>query len=293
MTKCPRRVVLTDVDNTLFDWIAMWESGFRLLLREAADLSGLDEPSVKQSIRRANQLLGTSEYDDVALLLDIFDGGVRERQRERLCSIGHRIRASKEAATRLYPKVAKAISILRSKGIDVYCLTESVRQYAEKRASELGLDGLVDGVICSEFRGDVGARVQRYLHQTPVFTFSPGLRKPDPGLLRFVSELLGLPMARLIYVGDSLFKDVVMANSSRVEVCWARYGDAAASKYYSTLQEVSHWPDADINRERNVADGAVAGSHVGSRFPRGGRHPEQLKVLPSAALAGRVVERAG
>jgi phosphoglycolate phosphatase len=262
---CPR-VVITDVDNTLFDWIEMWEKGFRVLLKDIVELAELDEAEVKRSIRRANQSLGTSEHDDIAFHLDIFDDVMRHHQRENLYSIGRRFRASKEAATRLYPDVAPAMSFLRSQGIRIFCLTESVALYAETRLSQLGLTGLVDGLICSKFPGATGGHdVAHNLRLIPVTTFPFELRKPNPRLLRLVSEVLEVPMSRLIYVGDSLYKDVVMGNVSGVEVCWARYGDAAASPSYATLREVSHWPDVDIEADRNVRQTRPQPDHILSK----------------------------
>jgi phosphoglycolate phosphatase len=262
---CPR-VIITDVDNTLFDWIEMWEKGFRVLLKDIVELAGLDEAEVKRSIRRANQSLGTSEHDDIAFQLDIFDSVMRDHQRESLDLIGRRFRASKEAATRLYPDVAPAMSFLQSRGIRIFCLTESVAPYAETRLSQLGLTGLVDGLICSEFPGATGVRaVSHSLWQIPVTTFPFELRKPNPRLLRLVSEVLEVPMSRLIYVGDSLYKDVMMANVSGVEVCWARYGDATASPSYATLREVSHWPDVDIETDRNIRQKRPQPDHILSK----------------------------
>ena len=59
-------------------------------------------------------------------------------------------------------------------------------------------------------------------------------------------------MTEIVYVGDSLFKDVGMANAAGVRVCWAKYGRTTASPRYQTLVEVSHWHDQDIAAETNL-----------------------------------------
>jgi FMN phosphatase YigB (HAD superfamily) len=36
------RVVVMDVDNTLYDWLAIWHASFRAMLDMLAEMSGLD-----------------------------------------------------------------------------------------------------------------------------------------------------------------------------------------------------------------------------------------------------------
>ncbi|WP_207759366.1 hypothetical protein, partial [Sphingopyxis terrae] len=65
-------MLISDVDNTLFDWVHIWHAAFSAMLNELLQLSGLDEDQLLPAIRAVHQHVGTSEYafliGDVPLL---------------------------------------------------------------------------------------------------------------------------------------------------------------------------------------------------------------------------------
>jgi len=255
---------VTDVDNTLFDWVEMWSSGFEILLRDLVEFLDLDENTIKRSIRRANQILGTSECSEVMFHLDIIDDVKRNQRSNELREMSARFQSAKDAATHLYAGVLATLNCLRTSGFRIVCLTESVRPYAEARAVHLGLDGLADLLVCPKFDLTEGfaSGMGISLKRTPVMTLRKNLRKPDPRVLLCVAERFDVPISNIVYVGDSLFKDITMANSAGARGFWAKYGDAAASSKYNTLREVSHWPDGDILAEIELGFVQPRAEHV-------------------------------
>jgi phosphoglycolate phosphatase len=59
---------------------------------------------------------------------------------------------------------------------------------------------------------------------------------------------------RVVYIGDSLMKDVAMARSVGAIDVWAKYGVAQNRKEYDLLRRVTHWTDADVEREKEIAE---------------------------------------
>jgi phosphoglycolate phosphatase len=55
-------VVVTDVDNTLFDWFGVWHDTFRAMLDEIVRVSGVPEMELFPEIREIHREHGTSEY---------------------------------------------------------------------------------------------------------------------------------------------------------------------------------------------------------------------------------------
>lgn len=53
-------------------------------------------------------------------------------------------------------------------------------------------------------------------------------------------------------MGDSLFKDVPMAQDCGVLDFFAEYGKAQHREEYELLRRVTHWTDADVQREREL-----------------------------------------
>lgn len=56
-----------------------------------------------------------------------------------------------------------------------------------------------------------------------------------------------------VYVGDSLMKDVAMAQMIGVVDVYAEYGIAQQRHEYELLRRVSHWTPADVERERAIS----------------------------------------
>src|SRR5262249_48992625 len=59
----PRKTALiTDLDNTLFDWADLWYKCFSAMLDEIVRISGLNRETLIPEIRAVHQKYGTSEY---------------------------------------------------------------------------------------------------------------------------------------------------------------------------------------------------------------------------------------
>ena len=71
-------------------------------------------------------------------------------------------------------------------------------------------------------------------------------------ILETLATRLQVSPDRTVYVGDSLMKDVSMAQKAGVIDVHAKYGDTRDSAAYELLTMVSHWTDSDIEKEKSV-----------------------------------------
>lgn len=62
MTKPTASVVITDLDNTLFDWFRFWHAAFSAMLDEIVRISELSRDVLLPEIQRIHETHGTSEY---------------------------------------------------------------------------------------------------------------------------------------------------------------------------------------------------------------------------------------
>ena len=62
MESPPKTVLITDLDNTLFDWFEMWHNSFMAMLDQIAKISGISTEALKPEIKKVHQRHGTSEY---------------------------------------------------------------------------------------------------------------------------------------------------------------------------------------------------------------------------------------
>jgi phosphoglycolate phosphatase len=58
--------------------------------------------------------------------------------------------------------------------------------------------------------------------------------------------------AQAAYLGDSLMKDIVMAQSAGVLDIHAQYGIAQHREGYDLLRRVTHWSDQHVEREKEL-----------------------------------------
>jgi FMN phosphatase YigB (HAD superfamily) len=62
MTVKKKTALITDLDNTLFDWVDVWLKSFRAMLNEIIRISDVSEKKLIPEIQAIHQKYGTSEY---------------------------------------------------------------------------------------------------------------------------------------------------------------------------------------------------------------------------------------
>src|SRR5438876_11276907 len=55
-------LLVTDLDNTLWDWFEIWYRSFSALLDGIVSISGIPQEELEPEIRKIHQRRGTSEY---------------------------------------------------------------------------------------------------------------------------------------------------------------------------------------------------------------------------------------
>lgn len=155
--------------------------------------------------------------------------------------------------------------------------------YSNYRVRRLGLDGVFDfmfsprdhdipaSISISDIRKYPASHYKlRYTKQrhTPKNSL-----KPDTAvLLKMISDLR-FDRSECVYVGDSLTKDVAMAQDAKVANAYAKYGKAQHTKAYKLLREVTHWSDTDVQREKLIGERQVRPSVIlASNFEQILRH---------------------
>lgn len=272
----PIRVLITDMDNTLYDWFFAWHQSFSALLTSISEISGISEDDLKPEIRRIHQARGTAEYSflieempslkakhgDVNLLA-IYDDAIHEFRKARIRCL------------QLYPGVENTLRKLRNNGTLLVGYTDSLAFHTLDRIRRLKLDGLLHFVYSPadhEFPiGLTHEQVRRYagtryeLSATVARHVPAGERKPNPQVLKDILKDVHAAPEDCIYVGDSLLKDVGMAQDAGVVDVYAKYGVTDYKDEYDLLRAVSHWTDEDVEAERRLKERDVTPSHVLNR----------------------------
>lgn len=260
--------LVTDLDNTLWDWFGIWHASFRAFLDELICKTGFSEAILLPQIKRVHEKHSTAEYAFLLQELPIIHEqypGVEITEEFRAVIEAHS--RARKIATKLYPEVHETIMTLRSQGVLIVGYTESFSFYTARRLRNTELDGLLDylysppdhdlpsGLTRDQIRAmpDAYYELKTTLHrETP-----RGVTKPAPKILHQILADLDLSYATTAYVGDSLIKDVSMAQQVGIMDVHAQYGQSHLKKEYDLLRQVTHWTAESVERERCTTRGDV------------------------------------
>ena len=218
---------------------------------------------VEAAIRQVHQARRTSEYtfliEEIAVLEEERSkGDIRSTFQGAI----EASRSGRDQNLRLYSSVFSSLWDIKRNGTKIVAYTESMGFYSAYRLKRFGLDGVIDVLFSPEDHDKPdGVSVEKMrrlpdefyeLQVTEVRHTPPGELKPNPRVLLDIIKTVGATADRCAYIGDSLFKDVAMARDVGVFDIHAQYGESQRRPEYSLLQRVSHWTEADVQREKAI-----------------------------------------
>jgi phosphoglycolate phosphatase-like HAD superfamily hydrolase len=257
-------LIITDLDNTLFDWVEIWYRSFSAMLECLLKKSKIPRQTLISEIREVHQREGTSEY---AFLIEELPSLREKHPGQNLAEVyADAIQAFREARAStlaLYPTVSDTLQFLKASGCQVVGYTESLEFYSLYRVRKLNLDGLLDFVYTPPDHplpsGVSREKIRLYAPESYVLTRTqhrhtpPGELKPNPKLLAdIITETGAGRFDEVAYVGDSLMKDIAMAQEAKVKDVHAKYGTAQNRPEYELLREVTHWTPQSVQKEKDL-----------------------------------------
>ena len=266
-------VLVTDLDNTLFDWFDIWYASFSAMLNEIVQISGLPVENLEREIKAVHEKHGTSEY---AFLIEELPSLAAKHPSQDLKEIYapaiEAYRQARRSRLVLYPTVRETLESLKASGTLVIGYTESLEFYTTYRLIKLDLDGLLDFVYFpadhSLPEGLDASQIRRYdadaykLRITQTRHTPRGETKPNPKLLDHILEQCGADKTMTAYIGDKLDKDVRMAQATGVADVYAKYGDTVGDDRYDLLRRVTHWRSPAVETERQATQKTVSPTYI-------------------------------
>jgi len=263
MNKKKISVVITDLDNTLYDWFKVWHSSFKAMLDSLVIESGISEEELIPQIKRIHEQHGTSEY---LMLLNELPILQEKHPNQNIAEIyKNAIEAYKQTrkdTLELYPSVLSTLHQIKKSGCLIVGYTDSQALYTAYRVKELGLDGIFDFLYSSPNHELNGTSNTDDIHFFPstnhVLNYTihrqtpENASKPNPAVLIGIIEDLAVSAHEVIYVGDSILNDISMAQAVPVTDIHARYGTSNLKDEYELLKKVTHWKSEKVQQERDI-----------------------------------------
>jgi phosphoglycolate phosphatase len=84
------------------------------------------------------------------------------------------------------------------------------------------------------------------------YTLEPGIVKPNPAAVHEILDRFGVDATEAIYIGDSLVKDIALAQSANVTDAFAAYGRGYDPVHWQRLVDITHWTPEAVAREQRL-----------------------------------------
>ena len=261
MKKHKIKLVVTDFDNTLYDWFEGWYAYFSIVLDNISILSGVEKEKIKVEIRRVHQKYGTSEYSHLLDELNtIFINSSLTKDIDTYTKILKDAFLARNNVLHLYDTVLESLISIKKSGARIAVYTESQPLYSEDRLVKLGLDGLIDTLYAPLTRFPIEHSTSLYDNldfsnrgkskYTKIKNLPSEDTKPNPKVLLDIISDFNILHDEVIYIGDSKVKDICMANSAGIVSILVNFGVSSHLNAYNLLRDVSHWTNEDIQREK-------------------------------------------
>jgi FMN phosphatase YigB (HAD superfamily) len=255
------RALITDLDNTLYDWVTFFALSFDAMVAELVRILSVDRQSLLSEFKQIHQRYGSTETPWAALELPSvrmrFPDALPSELAQQLEPAFRIFSTARKNHLALYEGVAETLARLVGDGVMIIGHTEALPVNAFYRLTLLGVAERFSRLYTIEGKTidhPFPERLRSFPSSDLIRTLSPSERKPNPAVLLDICKREGLSPEECLYVGDSLIRDVAMAKQAGVLAVWARYGTRYDVTLWNLLVAVTHWTSADVEREAGLKE---------------------------------------
>jgi FMN phosphatase YigB (HAD superfamily) len=236
------QVLLTDVDNTLYNWVDFFAPSFRAMVHVLSRESSITEEDLLRQFKDVYLKYGSLEYRYSIQKLAICRHMPEDRVQD-LVDLGRKVfGAVRSKRLKPYDGVLDALRIAVTRNVPVVAVTNSPVDLAANRIKQLGLSKLIFGV--AGWEGLESAPLLDSLSENPkfrVWRFRIDELKPQPIMYERILKDLSTSPGDAWVIGDSLHKDLEPGVALGMKTVFARYGTIFDKKNFETLLKITHW----------------------------------------------------
>lgn len=243
-----KKIFITDLDDTLYDWIGFFIPAFYGLVDEIASITGISKDVLLAEYKKKHQYYGSVEYPFVTLTLpsiqkkysSLCDDEIKKVLNEAF----HKFNSIRKQKLKLYEGVQDTLQKLKEHNISIVGFTESSPENGFYRLKRLGVSDYFSRVYTSTTKYQAPYPLDEKIRMVET-------KKPDKKVLLEICQLEGYDKTEAIYIGDSLTKDIYMANMAGVTSILIKH-PKEPNDYYQKLVDITSWTEDDFIREENL-----------------------------------------
>lgn len=256
------KLLITDLDNTLYDWVSFYSQSFSAMAEELSKEINVPLDILLSEYKVIHQRFGNSEKPFATLelpsVISYFGTNDKILLQKKLTRVFSAFSSKRNHTLKLYPTVRDTLNILRERGVKIVGHTESLEYNSLYRLYKLDVIDFFEHLYTIEDNHN--------LHPNPknakvisvkddfIIRLSSAESKPNPKLLEHICLTENVDIKDAVYVGDSITKDISMAKSIGMKAVWARYGRQFAPELWEILVKITHWTDKDVEREEQLKE---------------------------------------
>jgi phosphoglycolate phosphatase len=251
--------LICDLDNTLYDWVGYFVPSLYQMVDQAILLLSCDREMLLDQLREVHQKYHNSEHPYAILETNLVQQWLKSgHDLTELEPIFRAFNLERKKRLVPYEGVVPTMHRLRHQGIRLVAHSDSNVFGVIDRISRLQLQDFFDEIYCVEGSGEKhptgGPYSSRYkdFPWSKIHLLAHEDRKPNPALLSHILRASSIDIDRVAFIGDSIAKDIHMAQEAGIYSIWARYGTGFDPALYQQLVRISHWTRDDVQRENEA-----------------------------------------
>lgn len=249
------KLLVTDLDDTLYSWIDFFIPAFYGMVDELSLILNVPKSDLLNEYQQVHQKKGSVEYPFATLLLPSVKIMYPNKTKEELLNIlnpaFHRFNSIRKRKLELYPDVRETLKEIAGMGIKIVGYTDSAEENGFYRLKRLEIDNYFQRVYVSD------SQFERpdTLPSSEKTEIVQG-KKPNPGIIKKICGREDIDIKETVYLGDSLTKDIYMANQAGVTSVLCKYPCDIKAKedLYNKLVAISHWTKLDFEQEKAIKE---------------------------------------
>ncbi len=254
------KLIITDLDNTLYDWVGFFSQSFEAMLAEICSITEIDRNTLISDFKKIHQKYHNSERPYAALELPSIIEHYKTNDKltiyNNLEPAFSKFKMKAASTLKLYPNVLETLKYFHSRGITIVGHTESFDVNSSGRIKALSIRDYFKHLYTLKSDSSSHPDIKRPILMPDDLNWVVQLpreeRKPNPKLLLDICSKEGVKPNEALYVGDSVPKDISMANKAGLVSVWAKYGREFQNANWKLLVEITHWTDEDVKQEENL-----------------------------------------